>query len=502
MPGQHSLFINAPLKRKTYIALCLICLLGFALRVYHLAGPSLWIDEIMTAGRIDFSLSQLIEKLPSYPFPPFYYVFMNLWSKIFKICEFSLRFPSVIFSALSILFIYKLAKEFFDKNTGIISALLLSVSPYSINYAQDAKMYSMLWFFAIGSFYYWFRFIKSGGVRILIGYVFFTSLSIYTNYSAFLFIITQNIIFCFFGNKQHGKKWILGQLSIFLLYLPWLPFFLFSAIHRTGIYWVHPVKSYVMRFSAIFGLLSGTAIGKTNFLEFVTYFFLTSSVFISIKKRENSRLPLLKLTITESQKILLFLICLPILIMLLGDLLHYPVFVLRYFGFIHIPLIILVSASIQRFTPKVKLLLIIFLLFFMFSNHLILYYRDNLKFPREDWKRLFKEMSLKMPPQSALFFFPYHQDMAELFIKGSGVYNFGQSMQVVKGENEIIEKSAKAGSGSIFILYEYQKNEIREIPGYELKEHYRIDRWSPDRGNKNTDRFIGFSWFKKMGKID
>ena len=101
---------------------------------------------------------QVIKNLSVSHFPPLYYILMHLWVNIFGVSEISLRFPSLIFSVLSIFFIFKLTKALYDEEVGLISALLLSVSPYSINYAHDAKMYSMLWFLGILSFYYFYKF--------------------------------------------------------------------------------------------------------------------------------------------------------------------------------------------------------------------------------------------------------------------------------------------------------------------------------------------------------
>ncbi|MFA5411512.1 MAG: hypothetical protein WC321_06650, partial [Candidatus Omnitrophota bacterium] len=85
----------------------LTLIIGFLLRVYRLGGSNLWFDELMTAGRVSFPFSQIIKGTATLPFPPLYYIVTHLWVKTFGISEFSLRFPSLIFSLLSIFLIFK-----------------------------------------------------------------------------------------------------------------------------------------------------------------------------------------------------------------------------------------------------------------------------------------------------------------------------------------------------------------------------------------------------------
>jgi len=65
--------------KRIQISLFLILILGFLLRLYHLGVPSLWFDELMTAGRIDYPLIQMVKNLFVSPFPPLYYILMHLW---------------------------------------------------------------------------------------------------------------------------------------------------------------------------------------------------------------------------------------------------------------------------------------------------------------------------------------------------------------------------------------------------------------------------------------
>lgn len=292
---RYNYFYDRLKNNKTVIVLLLILILGFFLRLYHLGYRSLMWPELCTAGRIDYTLVQTVKNLFGTRQTPLYYIMMNSWVKFFGNSEFSLRFPSLIFSVLSIIFIFKLAKELFNEKVGLISALLLSVSPYSILFAQHAKMYSMLWCLGILSFLFFHRFTKNNEMRNLLSYVVFTTASIYTMYIGFIFIIVQNILFFAFpDNVKKCRRWILGQLMIILLYLPWMDkiFYNRSSI-REFVIWGHPkIDNYFLFFKRIFFQTTGI-LGENLYLrqlEFFLYLFLIIAAVVYFRNiRKKSR---------------------------------------------------------------------------------------------------------------------------------------------------------------------------------------------------------------------
>lgn len=78
---------------------------------------------------------------------PFYY--------LMGINVFSLRFPVVILSFISIFYAYKLLKDAYNAKTGVIGALLLFVMPWFFISSRFAdETHTTLTFFAIGGLYY------------------------------------------------------------------------------------------------------------------------------------------------------------------------------------------------------------------------------------------------------------------------------------------------------------------------------------------------------------
>ena len=122
----------------------MIVLFGLFLRIMGIGQASLWNDELCTFERVTGDLVHTCSTLKGSPFPPLYYFIVNAWCHLFGFSETAIRFPSLLFSAASVPLIYLLGKQVFgeqikSERAGITAAVLLSVSPYAINYAHEAK---------------------------------------------------------------------------------------------------------------------------------------------------------------------------------------------------------------------------------------------------------------------------------------------------------------------------------------------------------------------------
>ena len=156
-------------KIKIYLLVFLIVALGFFLRIYNInnAPPGIFPDEAMNG-------EDAIKAFTSGNYELFYTnnegregLFMNIIAlcfKFFGISILTLKLPAIIFSTLTILGIYLLAKELFFQyltkerahQLALISAFLLTVSFWSINFGRIAFRANMLPVILVFSFYFLF----------------------------------------------------------------------------------------------------------------------------------------------------------------------------------------------------------------------------------------------------------------------------------------------------------------------------------------------------------
>lgn len=138
-------------RMKRIIILLLIIFLSFFLRIYKLESvPAGFLNDEASIGYDAYSIlntgrDQWGELLPITSFkqfgdyrPPVYIYLSVLPIKIFGLNEFSIRLPSALFGVLSTIIIYLLAKKMFDYKTGLLSAFIFAISPWSIGLSRVA----------------------------------------------------------------------------------------------------------------------------------------------------------------------------------------------------------------------------------------------------------------------------------------------------------------------------------------------------------------------------
>jgi len=319
-----------------------------------LGTANLWLDEIHTIIRISRPFSVMLGDIEQTPFPPLYYIMLKLWTELFGTGAIALRLPSAIFSSLTILFIFKLSEEMYSKRVAFFSAILLSVSPYSINYAQDSKMYSLLWLFCVLSFLYLYRFANRYRIKDLILYAVFTVCALYTNYAGLLFVFIHNLFFFFAGGKKKIRLWLIAQAALFLAYLPWLNRLIYHAGHtREYLSWVDKVNESQTGIMTTLAWITGSMFGTKRWITQPDMYLYIILAVCSVIAWKNIRNKEGIFNFKKETGMLLAWTAIPLIALYLANL-HIPRTsnVIRYIGFIHIPLIILISKGIDALDHK------------------------------------------------------------------------------------------------------------------------------------------------------
>lgn len=114
----------------------IIFLLAIFLLFYQLDSESLWIDEVFSLRDADRITSNIRFSRP------LYFFLLHFWMRL-GTSEFWMRSLSVLFTLTSVFLIYILGRRADGKTTGLLAALLLTLSPLFINHAQEIRMYAL-----------------------------------------------------------------------------------------------------------------------------------------------------------------------------------------------------------------------------------------------------------------------------------------------------------------------------------------------------------------------
>jgi mannosyltransferase len=237
------------LDRKIASQLCLvsdhtwlliIILLAMALRLFYLGKQSLWLDEAWSFAIVAAPLKIGFENmLATGVYVPLYFLLLRPLTLIGQ-SETILRFPSVVFAVLSIPMMYQVGRLCLGKSAGLLGAFFLALNPFHLWYSQEARMYTMVVFFALGSIYFFLRATKENAWRLWAGLVVFSALAYGTHYFALQIALVQfAFILCRFRILYHVlRKWVICQGLAFLPLIPWLIAYFNQDVVALGIDWI------------------------------------------------------------------------------------------------------------------------------------------------------------------------------------------------------------------------------------------------------------------------
>jgi mannosyltransferase len=246
------------------VGLTLVLGIGMLTRLHDLAEDSLWLDEAFSVFVAQQPLGRMLEIITQHDTPPpLYYTLLHAWLAFWPgDVAYSVRLLSVLLGVASVLVTYLCGRELGGVRVGLIAALLIAVSPFRVWYSQEARMYALLALLCGLSAYFLLRALLHGGVGAWIGFTLSTTLALYTQVSATFFVLGEGVAVLAFLLAQSRRQvepvhtpaavpedaglwpvrttatprsvdlrraagsWLVSQVVIGLLWLPWLPFLL------------------------------------------------------------------------------------------------------------------------------------------------------------------------------------------------------------------------------------------------------------------------------------
>ena len=219
-------------KKKHFLAVGVVFLLGVFLRFYKLAG---FVTFLGDQGRDTIIIKRILsfEHFPAIGPPtsigqvylgPFYYYFISPWLALFNFDPLGLAFGVAVFSSLYILINYLVVKELLNEKIALISTILVAFSSTLIEFSRFSWNPNLLPLFSLLTVYFLIKSLKTHDWRFYALTGAFLSFSIQLHYLA-LFLIPPVISFFALLALEQRKK--LKQIFLGGLMLI-ASFFLFS----------------------------------------------------------------------------------------------------------------------------------------------------------------------------------------------------------------------------------------------------------------------------------
>lgn len=158
--------------------------------------------------------------------PPLYYFLLKVWMALFGADEAGARSLSALFYLFSIPAVYFFGKTLFDRKTGLLAAFLFLANPMAIQFAQFARMYSLLGLLAVLSALFFLRQFYTGAAskKNWTAWVAVNLAGTFTHYWFFFLLLAQGIVYLWLFSKSSFRSFALAMLaSLAPFFLLWTP---------------------------------------------------------------------------------------------------------------------------------------------------------------------------------------------------------------------------------------------------------------------------------------
>ena len=209
------------------------------------ARSHLWLDEVLSVNISRLPLGQIPSALRHDGAPPLYYFLLHGWMDVLGTGTIAVRALSGLFAVAALPLVWVAGRGVSTRHapgTRVAGAalLLLASSPFAVRYATEARMYSMLVVLALVGWLTYTRLIERFSWPPAVILAVTTGLALLTHYWSFYLLAVAAAAAlrrARRGPQAAEAKKVLATLSAgCLLFLPWVPWFLYQLRH-TGTPW-------------------------------------------------------------------------------------------------------------------------------------------------------------------------------------------------------------------------------------------------------------------------
>jgi len=322
---------------EKYLFPALLLLLSFILRIIYLNGGDIAGDEPFTIFYSQADFETFAAMMKNENNPPLFFLLLHFWIKVFGISSFSTRFLPLIFSTVTVLYIYKIGREFFNIRVAIIASLLFAFSNFHIFFAHETRVYSLFALLTTISMYSFLSLVKNKSDRKnFIVLILTNSLLIYSHFFGFFVLMIQFLSVLTIKEIRNTifKKYLYITFLTFIVYLPYLKILIsrFSASAKGT--WI-PASDIVGLYDNLWKF-SNAPVNTVIFLLIL----LTAIVTVFLKRTRIA-------TITSANsKVVIIWFLVPYLLIFLISLIT-PMFLDRYLIFISIGYYLTIAIAIN-----------------------------------------------------------------------------------------------------------------------------------------------------------
>ena len=222
-----------------------VAVLGIALR--FVTTSKLWLDEALTVNISRLPVGDLLEALKHDGHPPLYYVLLHYWMEVFGHGDVPARALSGVIGVATLPLAWIAGRRLGGTTAARWSLVVVALSPYCVRYSSEARMYSLVMLLVLAGYLLLTDALREptplrlGGLAVLSGVL------LLSHYWSIWLLGSVGLLLLLRWRRSPAaerpatRRALVAIAAGGVLFLPWLPSFLYQADH-TGTPWAGPMR--------------------------------------------------------------------------------------------------------------------------------------------------------------------------------------------------------------------------------------------------------------------
>jgi len=211
-------------NRPMAVLFYLLAAVFIATRLWHLASYPLWLDEVISVEAVRLKWKDLLSwAVKDAVHPPLFYFLFKLWvSTGGETLAWLKLFPALTsFAAIVPFFLF--CKELRLRAAEVNTALgLMAVNTYLIHYAQEIRMYSLLFLLSLCSLWLFARFVNGEDRRLRVSLLFAANLLlVYIHLFGWLVVLAEAVYVLLFERRK-CLSFSVSVVALIIGFAPWV----------------------------------------------------------------------------------------------------------------------------------------------------------------------------------------------------------------------------------------------------------------------------------------
>jgi mannosyltransferase len=220
-----------------------LALLGCAAGVVAgLGGGPLWLDETLSVEIARLPLPDLFDALRRDGSPPLYYLLLHGWISLVGTGTVAVRLLTVLFVPVALLLVHRLGGRLAGVAGARASVVAFAALPWTMRFGSEARMYLLVAVLALAGTFALMAVRASASRRPVVALGLCVGALLLTHYWALFLLLAVALLHVPGVLRRDGAALRVAAAFVVgaVLFLPWLPTFLFQTAH-TGAPWSDPV---------------------------------------------------------------------------------------------------------------------------------------------------------------------------------------------------------------------------------------------------------------------